>query len=194
MKLARHYQTVTEKALDAKKARDKEAAMAQLRELEPQVEGAANDGKFTFSTTERLLPLTVAMLIELGYATKERQDNGNFPDASRPIWDISWGEFARPVSTERRDRVFVVIGKTGQYEDTTEWYVCAFGTHEDALDLSNRLNAWCRDHGCDARPYVGVPTDHPPEDPAFRCIDTGVQYHIHEIPLYLSGKGMSIPT
>ncbi len=87
------------------------------------------------------------------------------------------------------DVIFVVEGVTGEYEDRQEWAVCAFSTKDAAQGLCDRLNAWCKEQGCemDAETVTDftVRTTYdfrPEEDPHFSCSFTGVGYRIYEIP------------
>lgn len=87
------------------------------------------------------------------------------------------------------DKVFVVEGVTGEYDDRSEWPVRAFGKQEDADGLCAKLNAWCEDHECDEDApkasdfYYSYSHDcRPPEDPSFRCMHTGVKYRVYSIP------------
>lgn len=90
MKIARHWKTVAEQAVEAKLAKDKAEAEEQLALLEPAVEKEASEGKLSLVYTGKLSPAAIAMLIELGYGAKERQSEGNFPGSFSTVYDISW--------------------------------------------------------------------------------------------------------
>jgi hypothetical protein len=47
------------------------------------------------------------------------------------------------------EMAYLVGGDKGEYSDHCSWYVKVFLVKSDADALCERLNAWCREMGCD---------------------------------------------
>lgn len=85
--------------------------------------------------------------------------------------------------------IHVVAGETGEYSDSTVWYVRAFTNKQRAEQFAEGLNQWCKDHACemsDGSRYKGQ--DKPNDDPQFQSDYTGTQYSVIEIPLDEAAK------
>lgn len=84
-------------------------------------------------------------------------------------------------------QVWIVMGRTGEYEDRCDWLVRAFSIAREAEDFAAVANDWLRENSMheddrgalnDAR-YDDA-TFKPPFDPKFRCDYTGTAYFVAE--------------
>ena len=84
--------------------------------------------------------------------------------------------------------VYVVHGSTGEYSDHRAWEVKAFISKDAADAMVARLNAWCKEMGCDeGRGKLSYGSEFanakPPDDPDFSNDYTGTNYGVMELPL-----------
>lgn len=88
--------------------------------------------------------------------------------------------------------VYVVTGQTGEFSDWHTWHVAAFLFEEQAQELCDKLENWCRDNKCHcstprreitaARVAEEIP-EKCPFDPNFLYYSDGVGYTVETIPL-----------
>jgi len=82
--------------------------------------------------------------------------------------------------------IYIVEGTTGEYDDRSEWPVHSFANEDKACQLAERLNAWCKEKGCEPdgpNASNSFQNDQrPEEDPGFLCYYTGTRYYVYPVP------------
>jgi len=88
------------------------------------------------------------------------------------------------------DKVYVVIGTTGEYSDRNEWPVCAYLSEKDAQARVGELENLLRLHGAnsDAPGLIYERRDQLKKifesiDPDFEIDYTGTRYYYYPVPL-----------
>jgi hypothetical protein len=80
-------------------------------------------------------------------------------------------------------RVYIVHGRTGEYEDWRDWPVVAFSTRRRAETWARRANEWCKENGVGWNQYPDYDLRYDesltnPYDPRMSVDYTGVQYDV----------------
>lgn len=86
------------------------------------------------------------------------------------------------------ERIWIVMGSTGEYSDRTEWPVIAFTTEEAAKAHIAALDVKMQDIPQDWREERWLNDDNikahmAPLDPAFAMDYTGTSYFFYEVPV-----------
>ena len=87
------------------------------------------------------------------------------------------------------DKIFLVVGDTGRYEDRVEWNVAAYPTREQAelhaLNAQAAADAYKASHS-DWRDFISIPTGANPFDPEFMMDSTypSTDYSVVEVPFF----------
>lgn len=83
------------------------------------------------------------------------------------------------------EKIYVVFGVTGQYEDAHEWMVKAFLCEEKAQDYCNRCNKYCEEKGYnEENPSLAFGVEENPVhplDPRFSLDYTGTEYYVDSV-------------
>lgn len=84
------------------------------------------------------------------------------------------------------ETIWLVVGTTGEYSDTSIWQVRAFEDKRVAEALVKELTDWCiaNDfHGDDARASDYITPKRPSADPQFYCSrGVGTRYYVIDVP------------
>jgi hypothetical protein len=84
-------------------------------------------------------------------------------------------------------QMYVVMGRTGEYSDRTEWLVAVYDDRAQAETHVALAECWLREHqvSMNADHRLHVPYDARvkacPYDDAFRCDYTGTAYYVLEV-------------
>ncbi len=84
MRNAEHYKRLTTSALEAKKSKEQQAAVAMLADLEPLIDAAASAGKSSIDYKKHLNDHAVEQLRAQGFKIDDRGENVTSD------WHISW--------------------------------------------------------------------------------------------------------
>ena len=83
----------------------------------------------------------------------------------------------------QQQRVYVVMGQTGEYSDHIEWTVGAYTNEGAAQTHVERCAGWYRRHKSEVgRRSQSPPTN--PYDPDMQTDYTGTNYYYYDVPLF----------